>query len=454
MSFASIASVALLCASLCAAFSSSLPPKSPKLPLFSLPHASRPLWAHHHRSSPLPAFALPAAPCRAGQRSREGRMQTLLFSCPRQHPCPARRPTQRARGAQCLGMAAGKGGDAQEGRAADVPEKELRAEEGALPWQPGGEDQIYAVLEGREIRGPVSVRFAAEDAEAGPSRGAHRWLSKPGGMAAVRHQRASPPGIAQAEGCTVPAALAKQVLVRVYAAGLDLPDVAPSRADIPGCEFAGTVVEVGEGCERLRVGDEVWGFCPSNRGGGLAEFVAAEEVLVALKPLDLDWAFAAAVPRAGIAALFAVAPWPLATAPRATREGTGDGGRWVTPTDRLLVLGADSPVGIYVSQLACALGASVTAVCDHRNQDLLASLGANTRDEMRVEGARGWQGEGLTQPPTSRRNAGRDDKEEQMDLRSINPSGSDRSGSGGTGSRSSGARGGGGASREGCAPLA
>lgn len=74
-------------------------------------------------------------------------MQTLLFSCPRQHPCPARRPTQRARGAQCLGMAAGKGGDAQEGRAADVPEKELRAEEGALPWQPGGEDQIYAVLE-------------------------------------------------------------------------------------------------------------------------------------------------------------------------------------------------------------------------------------------------------------------------------------------------------------------
>jgi len=83
-------------------------------------------------------------------------MRTPLFSCPQQHACPARRPTQRGRAGRFLFMQAGKGGDAQEGPAGEVPlgadaqgtptQTELSAGEDAVPWQPGG-DQIYAVLE-------------------------------------------------------------------------------------------------------------------------------------------------------------------------------------------------------------------------------------------------------------------------------------------------------------------
>ena len=66
-----------------------------------------------------------------------------------------------------------------------------------------------------------------------------------------------------------------------------------------------------------------------------------------------------------------MAPWPLA--PRSSgRQGAVEGGgagvaRWVTGEDSLLVLGADTPVGVYVVQLAADLGASVTAVCDRRS---------------------------------------------------------------------------------------
>ena len=191
--------------------------------------------------------------------------------------------------------------------------------------------------QGREIRGPVSVRFAASDAEVGPRRGPHRWLAKPETMWGVKRS-AKGRNVQEREDLSVPKPQGGEVLVRVYTAALDVCDVVneAKKAAVPGCEFAGTIVEVGANCQRLRVGDEVWGFFPRDRGGALAGFVAVEEALMALKPLDLEWAFAAAMPRAGIAALFAVAPWPsdpLAPPPR-----------WVAPSDQLLVLGADSPV--------------------------------------------------------------------------------------------------------------
>ena len=65
-------------------------------------------------------------------------------------------------------MQAGKGADAQEEKnAGGLPEKDLRAEEDAVPWQPGGVDQIYAVL---EVAPPPSPAQLHPSARSLPSR--------------------------------------------------------------------------------------------------------------------------------------------------------------------------------------------------------------------------------------------------------------------------------------------
>ncbi|MEK6333545.1 MAG: NAD(P)H-quinone oxidoreductase [Acidobacteriota bacterium] len=100
-----------------------------------------------------------------------------------------------------------------------------------------------------------------------------------------------------------PRATADRVRVRVRAAGLNRADIlqrlgrypAPPGypQDIPGMEFAGEVVEIGEDARRWKVGDRVFGIIG---GGGQAEYLTASESTLAEVPANLDWAEAAAVP--------------------------------------------------------------------------------------------------------------------------------------------------------------
>ena len=100
-----------------------------------------------------------------------------------------------------------------------------------------------------------------------------------------------------------PRAAADRVRVRVRAAGLNRADIlqrlgrypAPPGypQDIPGMEFAGEVVELGEAARRWKVGDRVFGIIG---GGGQAEYVTVPESTLAEVPANLDWAEAAAVP--------------------------------------------------------------------------------------------------------------------------------------------------------------
>ena len=100
-----------------------------------------------------------------------------------------------------------------------------------------------------------------------------------------------------------PRATADRVRVRVHAAGLNRADIlqrlgrypAPPGypPDIPGMEFAGEVVELGEDARRWKVGDRVFGIIG---GGGQAEYITVPESTLAEVPANLDWPEAAAVP--------------------------------------------------------------------------------------------------------------------------------------------------------------
>lgn len=128
------------------------------------------------------------------------------------------------------------------------------------------------------------------------------------------------------------------------------------RRQVIGQDLAGAVVDVGEKVTGFRSGDEVF-------GGGFATFAelaTAPADRLALKPADLSFDDAAALPIAGLTAL----------------QGIRDAGG-VQPGSRVLINGASGGVGTYAVQVAKALGAEVTAVCSTRNVDQSRKLGAD-----------------------------------------------------------------------------
>jgi NADPH:quinone reductase-like Zn-dependent oxidoreductase len=150
--------------------------------------------------------------------------------------------------------------------------------------------------------------------------------------------------------------------------GLRRPKVAAR-----GRDAAGVVAAVGARVTRFRPGDEVYGTCLS---GSFAEYARTPEPRLAVKPANLSFAQAAAVPVSGVTALQAV---------RDVAQ--------VRPGQRVMVIGAAGGVGSYAVQLARALGAHVTGVCGPDKASLVRSLGAEdvidyTRSEVDSGGVR------------------------------------------------------------------
>jgi 2-desacetyl-2-hydroxyethyl bacteriochlorophyllide A dehydrogenase len=128
---------------------------------------------------------------------------------------------------------------------------------------------------------------------------------------------------------------------------------------ILGFDVAGDVVAVGSDVTRFKAGDAIYGGT-SFPGGGYAEFAAVPENLVALKPTNLSYEEAAAVPLAALTALQAL-----------RNEGN------IQTEQTVLINGAAGGVGIFAVQIAKALGAVVTGVSSAKNLDLVKSLGAD-----------------------------------------------------------------------------
>ena len=148
-------------------------------------------------------------------------------------------------------------------------------------------------------------------------------------------------------------------VLRMMGSGLRAP-----KHHVPGTDLAGVVESVGEKVTRFQTGDEVFGQSLRanlwRNGGALAEYAAAPEPLLEVKPVGLTFEEAAAVPTSGSLAV----------------QHVRDEGR-VQPGETVLINGAGGAVGTFAVQLAKTYGAHVTGVDAPGKLDMLRSIGAD-----------------------------------------------------------------------------
>jgi NADPH:quinone reductase-like Zn-dependent oxidoreductase len=206
--------------------------------------------------------------------------------------------------------------------------------------------------------------------------------------AIVRTQYGSP-DVLQFTEVAKPTPKDNEVLIRIHAASVNPLDwrylrgkpflirlgaLREPKHKILGVDIAGRVEAVGNNVKRFRPGDAVFGG--GKNLGGFAEYVCTPEDNLALKPANLSFEAAAAVPVAALSAL----------------QGLRDKGR-IQQGHKVLVEGASGGVGTFAIQIAKSFGAEVTAVCSTRNVDQARSLGANhvidyTREDFAKSGQR------------------------------------------------------------------
>ncbi len=191
-------------------------------------------------------------------------------------------------------------------------------------------------------------------------------------MKAVVQHRYGPPEALRLEEIDKPAIGDGDVLLRVYAAGVNpldwhyvrgTPYAARMALGMPrpkdrhrGVDIAGRIEAVGKAVTHLRLGDDVFGWC----SGAFAEYASAPEVHFVAKPSTTTYEEAAAVPVAAVTAL----------------QGLRDVGK-LQSGQRVLINGAAGGVGTFAVQIAKSLGADVTGVCSTKNVELVQSLGAD-----------------------------------------------------------------------------
>ena len=148
---------------------------------------------------------------------------------------------------------------------------------------------------------------------------------------------------------------AKPFLMRFMGFGLIKP-----KHTILGSDIAGRVEVVGRNVTQFQSGDEVFGNTAKSGFGGFAEYVAVPENALVLKPTNISFEEAAAVPQAALTAL----------------QGLRDKGH-IQKGQKVLIHGASGGIGTFAVQIAKAFGAEVTAVCSTRNLDIARSIGAD-----------------------------------------------------------------------------
>jgi NADPH:quinone reductase-like Zn-dependent oxidoreductase len=189
---------------------------------------------------------------------------------------------------------------------------------------------------------------------------------------AIVFERYGPPDVLQLKEIEKPTPKDNEVLVRVLAASVNAYDwhmmsgkpflvrlmgggLLKPKDTLLGSDFAGRVEAIGKDVKQFKPGDEVYGM-----GGGFAEYVCRREDRVALKPVNLSFEEAAAVPMAAVTAL----------------QGLRDKGQ-IQRGQKVLIDGASGGVGTFAVQIAKSFGADVTAVCSTRNLETARSIGAD-----------------------------------------------------------------------------
>jgi NADPH:quinone reductase-like Zn-dependent oxidoreductase len=195
-------------------------------------------------------------------------------------------------------------------------------------------------------------------------------------MKAIIYTKYGSPDVLHLEEVEKPTPKDNEVLVKVQAASLNAGDWHALRGtpflqrlesgfprpknQILGADVAGIVEAVGENITQFQPGDEIYGDLYWCGFGAFAEYVCIPEKSLALKPANISFEEAAAVPQAAFTALHALR----------------DQGQ-VQPGQKVLINGASGGVGTFTVQIAKAFGAEVTGVCSKRNLELVRSIGAD-----------------------------------------------------------------------------
>jgi NADPH:quinone reductase-like Zn-dependent oxidoreductase len=195
-------------------------------------------------------------------------------------------------------------------------------------------------------------------------------------MKAFLYDRYGPPQSIRMAEVAKPVPSAHEVLVKVRAASVNAADwhivrgkplfsratlgLLRPKHHILGGDIAGQVETVGSGVTRFKPGDEIYAGLLDHGYGGFAEFVSVPEEVAALKPANLSFEEAAAVPTAAVTAL----------------QGLAQHGE-ITPDQQVLINGATGGVGSFAVQIAKSYGPEVTAVTSTKNIEFVRSLGAD-----------------------------------------------------------------------------
>jgi NADPH:quinone reductase-like Zn-dependent oxidoreductase len=196
-------------------------------------------------------------------------------------------------------------------------------------------------------------------------------------MKAIVYERYGPPDVLQLREVEKPTPKEDDVLVEVHAASVNYGDSAVVRGEpflvrlmgygllkpkhkIPGGDIAGRVEAVGRNVKQFQPGDEVFGDIGDHGFGAYAEYVSAPESALVLKPANITFEEAAAVPQAAVVAL----------------QGLRDKGQ-IQSGQKVLINGASGGIGTFAVQIAKSFGAEVTGVCSTRNLDSVRSIGAD-----------------------------------------------------------------------------
>ncbi len=191
-------------------------------------------------------------------------------------------------------------------------------------------------------------------------------------MKAIVIEKYGSPDVLQFKEVERPTPKDNQVLVRVQAASANPLDwhlmrgepfiarlmgtglLKPKSSKV-GADVAGRVEAVGKDVTQFKPGDEVFGTC----NGSFAEYACAREDRLALKPANVSFEEAAAIPVAATTAL----------------QGLRNKGQ-IQPGQKVLVNGASGGVGTFAVQIAKSYGTEVTGVCSTRNLDMVHKIGA------------------------------------------------------------------------------